>query len=52
MAVREGGGGLRDGEGENGKGGGRTYQSIDCGGSSFEGPVLTVSTQPGRCQMR
>jgi len=22
------------------------YQSIDCGGSSFEGEVLTVSTQP------
>ena len=23
------------------------YQSIDWGGSSFEGDVLTVSTQPG-----
>ena len=22
------------------------YQSMDCGGSSFEGEVLTVSTQP------
>jgi len=30
-----------------GGGGGGTYQSIDCGGSSFEGEVLTVSTQPG-----
>lgn len=52
MVVREGGGGggVRDeeGEGEDGKGGGRTYQSIDCGGSSFEGPVLTVSTQPSK----
>lgn len=26
---------------------GGTYQSIDWGGSSFEGDVLTVSTQPG-----
>lgn len=25
----------------------RKYQSMDCGGSSFEGEVLTVSTQPG-----
>ena len=33
-------GGLR---GERGRG---MYQSIDCGGSSFEGDVLTVSTQP------
>lgn len=24
------------------------YQSIDCGGSSLEWEVLTVSTQPGR----
>ena len=24
----------------------RAYQSIDWGGSSFEGEVLTVSTQP------
>lgn len=28
----------------------RVYQSIDCGGSSFDGEVLTVSTQP-RCYM-
>ena len=25
---------------------GEDYQSIDCGGSSLEGEVLTVSTQP------
>ncbi len=25
-----------------------TYQSMDCGGSSLEGEVLTVSTQPKR----
>lgn len=32
-----------------GEGGGREdgYQSIDWGGSSLEGEVLTVSTQPG-----
>ncbi len=34
-------------EGRRGGGGGGSYQSIDCGGSSFEGEVLTVSTQPG-----
>ena len=27
--------------------GGIVYQSIDWGGSSFEGEVFTVSTQPG-----
>ena len=27
---------------------GGMYQSIDCGGSSLEGEVLTVSTQPKR----
>lgn len=27
--------------------GDRRYQSIDCGGSSLEWEVLTVSTQPG-----
>ena len=26
----------------------RMYQSIDCGGSSLDGEVLTVSTQPKR----
>ncbi len=32
---------------ENGlRRGGARYQSIDWGGSSFEGEVLTVSTQP------
>ena len=28
---------------------GGAYQSIDWGGSSFEGEVLTVSTQPRLC---
>ena len=28
------------------------YQSIDCGGSSLEGEVLTVSTQPKRRNLR
>jgi len=40
--VEPGGEGL---VGWKGGGGGR-YQSIDWGGSSFEGEVLTVSTQP------
>lgn len=39
---------MEEGEGGIAIGKQSTYQSIDWGGSSFEGEVLTVSTQP-RC---